>query len=207
MLTFEDVLAGVADAAVYSYPTGWGEEVPKHPIVLSGSFRPLHRAHRQLLEVGARYANGASGRPRCFELSVANVEKPEIAAAEVRERIGQFLQPGDVVIVTREATFAGKAKVLPGATFVVGYDTAVRLFDDRFYAGVPEGSGSELAMQRIQAQGCDFVVGGRHDAHGNFMTWEDFPCPKRFRRMFTSVPASDFCDAISSSQIRDATSC
>ena len=180
--------------------------MPECPIVLSGSFRPLHRAHRQLLEVGARYSDRAKDAPKCFELSVANVEKPAIAAAEISERVAQFQQADDVVILTREATFAGKAEVLPGAAFVIGYDTAVRLFDDRFYPSVPGGSGTEDALRAIRRMGCDFVVGGRHDAGGNFLTWEDYPCPDEFRSMFTSIPASEFCDAISSSQIRDAES-
>ena len=206
MNNIEAVLAGALDAASYSISDGWSQAVPERPIVLSGSFRPLHRAHRQLLEVGARYANRAEDAPQCFELSVANVEKPALAAAEISERVAQFQESRDVVILTREATFAGKAEVLPGATFVIGYDTAVRLFDDRFYPSVPNGSGTEDALRSIRRMGCDFVVGGRHDAGGNFLTWEDYPCPNEFRRMFTSIPASEFCDAISSSQIRDAES-
>ena len=206
LTVFENVLAGVTDAAAYVYPAGWSDAIPECPIVLSGSFRPLHRAHRRLLEVGAKCMDRSGDRPLCFELSVSNVEKPAIAEAEVSERVGQFQQVGDVVILTREATFAGKARVLPGATFVVGYDTAVRLFDDRFYTRAPKSSGSGTvdALREIQALGCNFVVGGRHDAHGDFQTWEDYDCPSEFRGMFTSIPASEFCDAISSSQIRGA---
>lgn len=206
MKIIEAVLAGAADAASYLNSAGWSHAVPDYPIVLSGSFRPLHRAHRQLLAVGARYADRAEEAPKCFELSVANVEKPAIAAAEISERVAQFQRADDLVVLTREATFAGKAEVLPGATFVIGYDTAVRLFDDRFYPSVPGGSGTEDALRAIRRMGCDFVVGGRHDADGNFLTWDDYPCPDEFRSMFTSIPASEFCDAISSSQIRDAES-
>ncbi len=205
MKIFEDVLTGVADGATYRFPGGWSRAVPERPIVLSGSFRPLHRAHRRLLEVGAQYADEYGDRPRCYELSVANVEKPAIAEAEVRERVGQFQQVGDVVVLTREATFAGKAKVMPGATFVVGYDTAVRLFDERFYPMTRSGSAVVDALRAIQGVGCNFVVGGRHDVHGNFQSWEEYECPSEFRGMFTSIPASEFCDAISSSQIRDST--
>ena len=205
MKIFEDVLTGVADGATYIFPGGWSRVVPERPIVLSGSFRPLHRAHRRLLEVGAQYADESGDRPRCFELSVANVEKPAIAEAEVRERVRQFQQVGDVVVLTREATFAGKAKVMPGATFVVGYDTAVRLFDERFYPSTRSSSAVVDALRAIQGVGCSFVVGGRHDVDGEFRSWEDYDCPSEFRGMFTSIPASEFCDAISSSQIRDAT--
>ena len=206
MTTFEDVLTGNADVATYRFPGGWSRVVPERPIVMSGSFRPLHRAHRRLLAVGAQYVDESGDRPRCFELSVSNVEKPAIAEAEVRERVGQFQRVGDVVILTRDATFAGKAKAMPGATFVVGYDTAVRLFDERFYPITPDGSGAVDALRDLQSLGCNFVVGGRHDTHGKFQSWEDYDCPSEFRHLFTSIPASEFCDAISSSQIREATS-
>lgn len=199
-------MSGDADVAVYRSGTGWSHSVPESPVVLSGSFRPLHRAHRELLRVGHASAGDAM-RAACFELSVSNVEKPPLHIYEVLDRFRQFDRVGDTLILTREATFLGKSQVLPNTSFVIGYDTAVRLFEARFYgdaSGGGDGSAVEEAMRVIRGNGCTFIVGGRHDDDGRFMTWDDIECPSEFRRMFTAIPADDFCDAISSTQMRDS---
>lgn len=205
MEPFDEFTSGDAEAAVYVHGVGWGCSVPHAPVALPGSFRPLHRAHRELLRVGHAVAGGHE-RVACFELSVSNVEKPNLQRDEVLERVGQFNREGDMVVLTRRATFLGKSEVLPNATFVIGYDTAVRLFDDRFYRDATRGHGSavEDALRTIRANGCSFVVGGRHSDDGRFMTWDDFDCPKEFRGMFTAIPESDFCDTISSTQMRSS---
>lgn len=203
MKAIDDLIAGTADIAVYRAGIGWTSTVPDAPVVLSGSFRPLHRAHRKLLQVG----HEISGEPacaQCFELSIANVEKPSLIRDEILTRSKQFQQEGDTLIVTREATFLGKSRILPRATFVVGYDTAVRLFDARFYEHADGNVGVLEAMRTIRDRGSNFVVGGRHDDNGRFMTWEDYDCPAEFQSMFTSIPASDFSDAISSTKVRES---
>src|SRR5262245_13441228 len=90
--------------------------------VLPGSFNPLHRGHTQL----AAAAAVRLGVDVAFELSVANVDKPEMTAEEVRRRVAQFTGVGPVW-VTRAPTFAAKAELFPGAAFVLGWDTAIRL--------------------------------------------------------------------------------
>ena len=178
--------------------------VPESPVVLSGSFRPLHRAHRELLRVG-HAITGDAMRAACYELSVSNVEKPTLHIYEVLDRFRQFDRQGDTLILTRAATFLGKSEVLPNTAFVIGYDTAVRLFDARFYDDASGGGTAvEEAMRAIRGNGCSFIVGGRHDDDGRFMTWDDIDCPTGFRGMFTSIPSAEFCDAISSTQMRDS---
>lgn len=196
-------MAGDADVAVYRSGVGWSQSVPAAPVVLSGSFRPLHRAHRELLRVGHAIA-GDVMRAACFELSIDNVEKPSLHIYEVLDRFAQFDGEGDMLILTRQATFLGKSQVLPNATFVIGYDTAVRLFDARFYGDAADDASVTAALRAIQSSGCSFIVGGRHDADGRFMTWDDIECPAEFRGMFTAIPSSDFCDAISSTEMRDS---
>ena len=121
----EAVISGKQPLAVYRVNHGWSDTPPNDAIMLAGSFRPLHRAHRALLETGLSVA-GKALTP-CFEISVRNVEKPEIATSDLDERVQQFQEPGDIVIVTCAATFLEKARLMPGTTFVIGYDTAVRL--------------------------------------------------------------------------------
>lgn len=201
--TLDEFLVGGSEVAVYRHGAGWSNDVPERPVVLCGSFRPLHRAHRKLLDAGADTVN-AGDRPRCFELSIANVEKPSLVEHELLERVAQFDRADDIVVLTHEAMFVRKAAVLGAATFVVGYDTVVRLFDPQFYADSGGASAIAPALREIRARGCDFAVGGRHIDNGDFMTLADIAVPPEFADMFTPIPSDVFSDAISSTQIRNS---
>ena len=198
----EDVVAGKRPLAVYRANQDWSQTMPNDAIMLAGSFRPLHRAHRALLEAGLSLA-GTALTP-CFEISVRNVEKPEITTADLDERVQQFQEPGDIVVITRAATFLEKARLMPGITFVIGYDTAVRLFDDRFYAGTESLKPSLDAMSELRDLGSRFVVGGRHDADGTFKTIRDVAIPQGFEGLLTEIPEKQFSDPISSTQLRSS---
>src|SRR5439155_12492175 len=103
-------------------------DCPRPAAVLPGSFNPLHPGHTGL----AAAAAGRLSVPVAFELSVANVDKPELTADEVARRVARFAGLGPVW-VTRAATFEAKAGLFPGAAFVLGFDTAVRLIDPKYY--------------------------------------------------------------------------
>jgi hypothetical protein len=90
-----------------------------------------------------------------FELSATNVEKPPLPPEEVLRRVAQFIpaassstasseppplafdrgaalrpyvcHPACPVVVTRAPRFMDKARLFPGASFVLGVDTAARL--------------------------------------------------------------------------------
>ena len=55
-----------------------------------------------------------------FELSAFNVDKPPLPVNVILERINQFSGKYSVV-ATNAPTFIQKARLFPGATFVVGY--------------------------------------------------------------------------------------
>jgi hypothetical protein len=94
-----------------------------------------------------------------------------------------------------------KADLFPRSTFVVGYDTAVRLVQERYY-------GSETAMllqfARLANQKCDFFVAGRVDGAGKFCTLDDIAVPEIIQRgsLFTMIPADEFRMDVSSTEIR-----
>ena len=202
--TIERVIEGDLAIGVYSSRGGWTHVPPTDAIMLSGSFRPLHRAHRTLLNVGLNIS-GKNLNP-CFELSVTNVEKPDIAVAELEARVAQFTDPDDTVLITRAATFLEKARLMPGSTFVIGYDTAIRLFDDRFYSESQAESPSISAMSELRNLGCSFIVGGRRDADGRFRTVRDVEVPAGLESLLTEIPEHMFSDPISSTQIRERNS-
>ncbi|MDB5312226.1 MAG: nicotinic acid mononucleotide adenylyltransferase [Gemmataceae bacterium] len=168
---------------------------PRPGAVLPGSFNPLHHGHTTLAAV----AGHRLGLPVAFELSVANVDKPGLAPEEVARRVAQFAGVGPVW-VTRAATFAEKADLFPGAAFVVGFDTATRLVDPKYYRDDP--ARRDDALRHLLARGCRVVVGGRADAAGAFRTWTAGDLAAEFHGLFLPLAETDFRADVSSTALR-----
>ena len=170
---------------------------PPYPrALLPGSFYPLHGGHEAL----ARVASAILGTEVVFELSTANVDKPPLAYADVSRRLRQFEGRARVVL-TRAATFAEKARVLPGSTFVIGCDTAMRLFDPKYYGG--SAPAMNAALDELRSSGCRFLVAGRVE-DDRFRSLDDVGVPPGFEDMLTGIPESAFRRDVSSTEIRGA---
>ena len=177
---------------------------PEMAVVLAGSFNPLHTGHEQMLAAAARM----TGRQPVYELSVTNVDKPPIPREVVEERAAQ-LKGRARLVLTRAPTFEQKSALMPGSVFVIGYDTAARLFVERYYppydaANDPTraGSGSALAMETMRRNRCSFAVAGRVGPGGRFHTLAEVEIPARYREMLVQIPESEFRADVSSSQLR-----
>ncbi|MFO0849563.1 MAG: hypothetical protein U0871_13550 [Gemmataceae bacterium] len=163
--------------------------------VLPGSFNPLHHGHRLLADVAGRRLGAAVH----FELSAANVDKPDTKNDEIERRVAQFAGVGPVW-VTRAPRFVDKAVIFPGVTFVVGWDTAVRLIHPRYYSD--DTDQRDEALRTIRAAGCRVLVGGRVDQGGAFRVWDGSGLPAELQGLFDFIPEAEFRADISSTELR-----
>lgn len=165
--------------------------------ILPGSFNPLHEGHRQLAAVAARKLNA----PVAFELSIRNVDKPELADAEVRRRLDQFLGLAPVY-VTRAPTFDQKATLFPGTTFIVGSDTASRIVDARYYQD--DVRTRDETLYRIGSHDCRFLVAGRSAKNGEFISLNGIMIPMSLASLFAAIEEHEFRMDVSSTMLRMA---
>jgi hypothetical protein len=161
-------------------------------LVLPGSFNPLHEAHLRLAQTAAALEKTEAA----FELSVVNVDKPALADDEVRKRLAQFAWRAPVWL-TRAPTFIEKGRVFPGATFVVGADTAARIVAPRYYKNQ---AGMNAVFDEFRALKCRFLVAGRVGDSGTFVGLDQVAIPEVYRDLFREIHFR--CD-ISSTQLRD----
>lgn len=166
---------------------------PPEGLILSGSFNPLHPGHEGMLAA----AGAMLGVPGAFELAVVNADKGALSPAEIARRSTQFAGRHTLVL-SREPLFAGKAALYPGRAFVLGYDTAERLLDPRYYGGE---AGLCAALDAIRAAGCALVVAGRL-AGGSFRTAAELRVPAGYADLITPIPEARFRADISSTALR-----
>ena len=121
-------------------------------VILSGSFNPLHKGHTELLIASEKEI---AVKP-LFEISIFNVDKSQIDFFDLNERIKQFRSIGKLII-TNSPTFKEKSSIFKKSIFVVGYDTALRLIDKKYYS-----NNINDAYNEIKKNGCSFLVTGRY---------------------------------------------
>ena len=148
----------------------------------------------------ARAAEEHLGKPVAFELSIANVDKPELGPEEVRRRLDQFAGRAEVW-VTRGPAFwtrpafsperhSSSASIRPSgsSTPAITITTKKECFE---------------ALRSFAEQGCRFLVACRVDGVGRCVTRADVGVPAGFEDLFEALPAERFRWDISSSQLRE----
>jgi len=171
--------------------------LPAAKLILPGSFAPIHRGHWEL----ARVAEQLTGQSAAFELSVINVEKPTLTRDEIRRRLAQF-EGQAAVWLTRAPRIVEKAECFPGATFVMGADTALRIVLPRYYQD--DQASLLAALDRVRRLGCRFLVACRVDARGQCWRCGDLPIAPEFRDLFEEIAPETFRVDLSSSEVRAA---
>ena len=144
----DDELAVVHEGTqpwVTSYPDGRrraGGQIPT--ALVPGSFNPWHQAHQALWEAARR----RFGDPVAYELSITNVDKPPLPTGEALRRVAQFRGRARLVL-TAAPTFVEKARLMPGAAFVIGADTARRVVEPVYYGGVEAMHGALRELRSL----------------------------------------------------------
>lgn len=185
--------------ALHSDIDGKLSENHEHPrILLSGSFNPVHAGHWAMAEIAAREI----GAQVTFEMSVVNVDKPELHPDDARRRLLQFHGRAPAWL-TRTPTFIEKARQFPGTTFVLGSDTAARLFEPRYYGDSHEER--DKAATAFREAGCRFLVIPRACGNGPLVGLEDLTVPVAFAGLFDSIRKEDFSWPVSSTDLRART--
>jgi len=190
---WRDVMLGDVDAAIVLEGSGAAESSHTSGVIFPGAFHPLHHGHRRIAE----FLRERLHKSVEFEISVENVDKPPLDYTEISERLHQFASD-DTVWLTRAPTFVEKAKLFPGATFIVGADTIQRIAEPRYYNTVGD---RDAALNELARLDCRFIVFGRQTTAG-FCTLSDLSLPTALVQMCDEVSAEEFREDVSSTQLR-----
>lgn len=168
---------------------------PGREAIFPGSFDPLHDGHRAMARIGARI----TGLPVAYELSIRNVEKPALDYLEIATRARGF--DGAEAWLTSAPTFVEKVALFPGAPFLVGADTFVRLGNPRYSGGSTDRAAE--AVSRIASESGGLIVFGRV-RDGQFTEPSRLEVPQALRAIARFVTEEEFRRDISSTSLRQA---
>jgi nicotinic acid mononucleotide adenylyltransferase/nicotinamide mononucleotide (NMN) deamidase PncC len=163
-------------------------------LLFPGAFNPPHAGHHEM----AAYAAARYGRPVTYELSVTNVDKPPLDYLEIESRLAQLANRN--VWLTCAPTFVEKARLAPGATFIVGADTIQRIADPRYYHD--SEAARDAAIVELTVLGTCFCVFGRVVGE-HFTAAEKLNLPPQLAALCDMVPETDFRVDLSSTSLRD----
>lgn len=174
-------------------PAGCVAPLPAR-VIFPGAFNPLHEGHLGM----ARVAAEKLGLRVEYELSIRNVDKPPLDYCEIECRLARM--PADSAVwLTSAPTFVQKARLFPGATFVVGLDTLERIAAARYYQN--NAAERDAALGELACSGCRFLVFGRA-LDGQFRSLAEAALPAELQSRCEMVSGDEFRCDLSSTELR-----
>ena len=164
--------------------------------VMPGAFNPPHDGHHLMRS----FAEKELGHDVAFELSIENVDKPDLDFFDMVDR--KSILGTTPRVFSRAATFIEKSEVFPGATFIVGIDTLIRI-DNKKYYGNSE-TAKHHAIKRLVGNGHRFIVFGRLTGD-EFIGLEDVKLTEELMQICTGISESEFRVDLSSTDLRSKT--
>ncbi len=189
-LDYLEILKGINNYIIIENSQKKPHKSVEKSLILSGSFNPLHDGHIGLLKA----ARDITNLDPFFEISISNVDKKNINLNDLNIRIKQFDNVGKLII-TNSPAFEDKSNIFKKSIFIIGYDTAIRIMDEKYYKGDIFKS-----FSNINSNECSFIVSGR-SINGDYKDLSDINIAG-FEELFTPLPKENFRFDISSTQLR-----
>ena len=187
-------LADIASNAVQIVRVGGSATDLAAKWIFPGAFDPLHVGHREMAELAERRL----GCCVAFEISIENVDKPDLTSQKIKQRLAQF-DASQTVFLTRAARFTEKTELFPRPRFIVGADTITRIGDAKYYGD--DSVACDRAIDILFTEGVRFLVFGRL-IDGVYESAATLLLPRKLGELCEFVSEQEFRRDISSTQLR-----
>jgi hypothetical protein len=101
-------------------------------------------------------------------------------------------------MLTSAGRFSEKAEMFPNSVFIIGADTLMRVFDEKFYKNYKDMMNH---IQRFNDHNINFLVFGRK-INKKFISLKNLKVPEIIADRCTGIDEEMFRDDISSTEIR-----
>jgi len=193
-IIFDQIDAKKSWKKLFNNEVGFISNQKNNPeLIFPGSFNPLHEGHIKMKEL----AEKKTGMHTTFEICAKNADKPPLTFVEIKRTIDQF-QNGESWMLTSAGRFSEKAKMFPNSVFIIGADTLLRVFDEKFYKNFKDMMDH---IDRFNDHNINFLVFGRK-IDGKFLSLSDINVPEIIKNRCTGIKEDTFRDDISSTELR-----